>query len=294
MALAYLVLCCSNNVIQTKYVENKTVALINQQQSFNPDLIVGNVVGIAAEVGRHDSGMHSHAKGQLLYAPRGCMRIVLDGQRCVLPPTRAAWIPAGVQHQAMMTNVVSYRSVYFSIEVSQLLGQEVKVVVVNELLRALIERMAWWPWDITDVNTHNTLALFIEEMQQAERESLQLTLPLHSRLKALVERWSPEGELPPALIPLAGQFGASAKTVSRIFCRETGMSYQAWRQQWRLLAAIELLSMQRQVNDVAYLLGFSSDSAFIHFFRQHTGMTPLKYMHGQWEAEPGRSTVDIA
>ncbi len=253
---------------------------INQQVPFDPDLILADVVGIAAEVGNHDSGMHHHGKGQLLYAPQGCMRIVLDGQRCVLPPIRAAWIPAGVEHQVVMTNVVAYRSIYFSPSVSQLIGHEVKIVAVNEILRALIERMAWWPWDLAEVKTHNIQALFVEEMLQAEPEVLQLTLPSHPRLKSLAEGWSPDGTLPPNLSQLAQNIGASSKTISRIFRRETGMSYQTWRQQWRLLAAIELLSLRYQVNDVAYKLAFSSDSAFIHFFRQQTGLTPLDYING--------------
>lgn len=256
------------------------MALINQQQPFDPDAIPGDVVGIAADVGRHDSGMHSHARGQLLYASKGCMRIAIEGQRYVLPPTRAAWIPAGRAHRAVMTNVVAYRSIYFSPTVARPLGEEVKIVVVGELLHALIERMAWWPWDTRRGNTRNTLALFLEEMQQAAWEEWQLTMPAHSRMKSLAESWSPEGELPPDLNRLAEQFGASSKTVSRIFKRDTGMNYQAWRQQWRMLAAIELLSRGHQVNDVAYKLSFSSDSAFIHFFRQHTGETPLAYIRG--------------
>lgn len=31
-------------------------------------------------------------------------------------------------------------------------------------------------------------------------------------------------------------------TISRIFIRDTGMNYQNWRQQWRLLRAIEMLA----------------------------------------------------
>ncbi|MEF1205422.1 helix-turn-helix domain-containing protein, partial [Photobacterium damselae] len=51
-----------------------------------------------------------------------------------------------------------------------------------------------------------------------------------------------------------------------------------WRQQWRLIQAIEKLTAGYQVNDVACQLGFSSDSAFIAFFKQQTGTTPLKYL----------------
>ncbi|SHO20381.1 Bacterial regulatory helix-turn-helix s, AraC family protein [Moritella viscosa] len=59
------------------------------------------------------------------------------------------------------------------------------------------------------------------------------------------------------------------------------MSYQSWRQQWRVLAAIELLSKHLRVTDIAYRLGFSSDSAFISFFRQKTGFTPLHFIENQ-------------
>ena len=69
----------------------------------------------------------------------------------------------------------------------------------------------------------------------------------------------------------------STKTVSRLFKAETGMSYQAWRQQWRLLRAMDLLADNLQVSQVSDKLEFSSDSAFISFFKQHTGHTPSNF-----------------
>ncbi|WP_410594941.1 helix-turn-helix domain-containing protein, partial [Bacillus sp. SIMBA_074] len=48
--------------------------------------------------------------------------------------------------------------------------------------------------------------------------------------------------LAPPAIDLAESLGFSTKTLSRIFKADTGMSYQDWRQQWRVLKAIELLS----------------------------------------------------
>jgi AraC-like DNA-binding protein len=59
------------------------------------------------------------------------------------------------------------------------------------------------------------------------------------------------------------------------------MPYQSWRQQWRLLGAIELLSSGMRLSDVAHRLEFSSDSAFIYFFRQKTGTTPMSYLNNE-------------
>ncbi|UXM81563.1 helix-turn-helix domain-containing protein [Shewanella seohaensis] len=55
------------------------------------------------------------------------------------------------------------------------------------------------------------------------------------------------------------------------------MAYQAWRQQWRLLSAIEQLAAGASVAQVGFNLQFSSDSAFISFFKQYTGITPAQY-----------------
>ncbi len=43
------------------------------------------------------------------------------------------------------------------------------------------------------------------------------------------------------------------------------MNYQNWRQQWRLLRAMEMLAKGRQISEVAQQLEFISDSAFIVF-----------------------------
>ncbi|EDL54711.1 transcriptional regulator, AraC/XylS family protein [Vibrio mediterranei AK1] len=59
------------------------MALIDHQTRFDADALSAPVIGIAARVGKHDSGMHQHQKGQLLYAPQGCMTIELQGCRSV-------------------------------------------------------------------------------------------------------------------------------------------------------------------------------------------------------------------
>ncbi|MGR5063039.1 AraC family transcriptional regulator [Photobacterium sp. DNB22_13_2] len=254
------------------------MALITEQTQFNPDSIPSQIIGIAANIGRHDSGMHSHRKAQLLFAPSGCMSITLDNQQCILPPTRAAWIPSGISHCAVMTNVVAYRSVYFDIRCKEEGFDKLRIIGVTPLLRELIERMAFWPWEMPYSEQEALVSLFWQELAVAPEENLLLPLPSDARLKTWMKKLNNEGRTPPPLNKAALSIGASEKTISRIFSRETGMPYQAWRQQWRLMKAIELLSEHKPVSAVAFELDFSSDSAFISFFRKQTGTTPNAYI----------------
>ncbi|MGF1785698.1 helix-turn-helix transcriptional regulator [Photobacterium swingsii] len=259
------------------------MALITGNVPFNPDTLAASVVGIAADVGQHDSGHHQHQMAQLLFAPKGCMTINLEQQQSVLPPTRAAWIPPGIRHRAVMRNVVSYRSIYFSPDLYADLCQiadldHIKIVSVNNLLAALIERMAFWPWDMPSQDQSTLLALFWQELQSAPPEHLSLPIPKDARLVPWWQHLSNQHMPPPPLNIMAKNIGASEKTISRIFSRDTGMPYQQWRQQWRLLAAIEYLAEGKSVSDTASLLDFSSDSAFISFFRQHIGETPSQFI----------------
>ena len=69
------------------------MALISETIEFDADSLPAPVIGIAAELGQHDSGIHHHVKGQLLYAPQGCITLTLESAICILPPTKAVWIP---------------------------------------------------------------------------------------------------------------------------------------------------------------------------------------------------------
>ena len=206
------------------------MAFILPDHPFDPDQHDGSAIGIAAALGWHDSGRHQHQRHQLLFAQAGCMTIELDDQVCLLPPTRAAWLPAGLPHRVLMRGVVAYRSLYFQPEPA--LPNEMAVLAVNPLLREIIERMALWPWDKPEAEQTCTLALLKEELAQAPRESWQLPLPSDGRLIGWLQEIKRGDTLPDRLNRLAVRVGASDKTIGRIFMRETGMSYQAWRQQW--------------------------------------------------------------
>ncbi|SMY31686.1 HTH-type transcriptional repressor of iron proteins A [Photobacterium malacitanum] len=254
------------------------MAYITIDQQFCADEYDGLVIGLAADLGNHDSGEHRHNKDQLLFSHHGCMVITLEGVKCVLPPMRAAWIPAGVLHNAQMNNVTHYRSLYFDQVLQPQLSRAMKIIDINPLMAALLERMAYWPFDKPNHEQINTVNLLIEELNSATDSHLNLPLPHDIRLQQWLADINHPDFLAPSLAELSQLVGASPKTITRIFNQETGMPYQSWRQQWRLLAAIELLVQGQRISDISYRLDFANDSAFIYFFRQKTGFTPLNFM----------------
>ncbi|WP_323839887.1 AraC family transcriptional regulator [Photorhabdus africana] len=248
---------------------------LSRDDNFDPDSFGVPVVGIAAELSQHDSGFHQHEMGQLLFTQQGCINITLADHLCILPPTRVAWIPPRIIHRAEIKGSVGYRSIYLDVNRIGYLAEHVEVLEVTPLLREVLERIALAPFntDWLQGAAANLLAVCFDEIHLAKREPTLLPLPFDRRLARI-----PLTTLPPTLKILAMNIGASEKTISRIFRRETGLSYQQWRQQWRLIKSIELLAKQGNLSSVASELEFASDSAFAIFFKKMTGRSPREYM----------------
>lgn len=251
------------------------MAWLAPSDPFDVGQIAQPVAGIASRLVRHDSGWHSHGRGQLLFAFAGSIRITLPGAISILPPIRVAWIPPGLPHRVCIRSEVDYRSIYLDPTRVALPFAEPIIVTMTPLLREVFERISFQPFD-TDWSQgaeRNLLAVCMDELATARHEPMLLPVPSDPRLARLNLE-----ELPPELAVLAQRTGASARTITRIFRRETRMSYQAWRQSWRLLRAVDLLAAGLSVTRSASELGFASDSAFIAFFRQMTGDTPKRYI----------------
>lgn len=256
------------------------MAILNQNDEFDADSLKEKVIGIASDMVMHDSGFHLHkTKAQLLYAPSGCMTVTISDTQFVLPPFSMLWIPANKAHRVNFRNMVAYRSVYFDTDYAEkYISSSLKVLHVNSLLKEIIERICFWEWQSLSERQENILNVFWDEINEAPEEKLALKMPQDKRLTKVAEEWTLRFSIPPMLKKLADETGAVEKTITRIFKRETGLSYQEWRQQWRLQRSIELLVEGNSIGEVAHILDFSSDSAFIEFFKKHTGSTPLQYL----------------
>ncbi len=58
------------------------------------------------------------------------------------------------------------------------------------------------------------------------------------------------------------------------------MTFGRWRQQARLLRALELLASEWKIIDIALELGYDSPGAFATMFRKQFGQTPSQFFAG--------------
>jgi AraC-like DNA-binding protein len=69
----------------------------------------------------------------------------------------------------------------------------------------------------------------------------------------------------------------SRRTFTRLFRRETGLSFVAWRQQACILAALPRLAQGEAITTIALDLGYDNPAAFSAMFKRILGSTPSLY-----------------
>jgi AraC-like DNA-binding protein len=101
-----------------------------------------------------------------------------------------------------------------------------------------------------------------------------------ARLRRVTDALLADPADPRGLDAFAEMAGASARTLARLFRRETGMSFQAWRRQLRLTEGLAALSEGETPARVAAAVSYSSGPAFGAAFRSVFGITPGRSRRG--------------
>lgn len=219
---------------------------------------------------------HSHAVGQLIYAATGSMTVRTEEGLFIVPPLMAVWVAPAVAHAITMRNRVAMRTLYFRPDGLPLPDQRCGVLRVSPLLRELI--LARVANDSTERTRAGALdTLIAHEMQTANLEPLVLKTPTDPRVRRIVTAILKEPAESRSLAEWSRELGASARTIERIFLRETHLTFRQWRQQARLLQAVLFLSEGRPVTEVAFEVGYASQSAFTYMFRRQLGVAPRHY-----------------
>jgi len=226
----------------------------------------------------HVIDFHHHARGQLVYAQHGVMMVAGDGGQWIVPPTRAIWMPPGVSHRVRCIGVVHMRSIYVQPAAAAQLPRQAQAVGVSGLLAELIREAVKiaLPYD-SDSRDGRLMRLLLDELHALPVLPLHLPQPADQRLRRICARIARRPDDPSTLADWAVRLAIDAKTIQRLFARETGMTFGQWRQQARLLHGLERLAVGDKVVDVALALGYDSPSAFAAMFKRQFGETPSAF-----------------
>lgn len=220
---------------------------------------------------------HTHRRAQLIHTVSGAMTICTEQGSWVVPPTRAVWVPAGIEHWITMAGEVRMRSLFITPARSAGLPTQCTVVAVSALLRELILAALVVDQHAPTQRDRLLLDLAVEEIRVLEVQPLHLPMPSEPRIARICHALLADPADKRPLAEWAAWAGLSERTAARAFIAACGMSFGRWRQQVRLIAALTRLARGEPVLSVALDLGYDSPSAFSAMFRKALGRTPSAY-----------------
>jgi AraC-like DNA-binding protein len=236
----------------------------------------------------HVMAPHSHRRAQLVYGASGIMLVGSEQGRWVVPPDRAVWIPGGIRHELRMMSAVTTVTLWVEPDSTLALPQSCQVVAMSALMRSLLTAAI-------DVEPEYEpggrggliMSLLLEELKLLPALPLGLQLPQHPRLAERCHAFLRKPKPHDTIEAWSEALNMSRRTFTRLFKKETGLSFAAWRQQACLFAALPRLAAHEPITRIALDLGYESPAAFTTMFKRLQGVPPSLYFShsGMAEAE---------
>lgn len=223
---------------------------------------------------------HSHDRDQLLYPGTGMMTVTTAHGAWLLPPERALWIPAGIDHSVSMVGAVSTRSLFTDPGLQVRRSLHCEVVRVSPLLHELLGTAYDMREKPDDLRKKMLMSILMMEIRRAPVEALSLAIPRAKMLAMKCQKYLANPTPHETIDAWCDELAMSRRAFTRLFRRETGQSFASWRQQACLFAALPRLAAGETVTAVAFSLGYSSTAAFTSMFRRVLGVTPRNYFGG--------------
>ena len=175
---------------------------------------------------------HAHPWGQIAISSTGVVRVTMPHGTTIVPPSRALWIPPGVEHALTVVEDADLLTLYVdpgrrvqglaanAAEAAR--WRHCRVLEASRLLLALALELDARPDDAPTRPDRDTLArerriaaLLIDELRRAPQVPLGIALPAEKRLRRLCESMLDDPSRHASLEAWAGDAGASARTIAR-------------------------------------------------------------------------------
>lgn len=235
------------------------------------------------------SQAHGHPRGHLVYAAGGVLSVHTDRGTSIVPANRVAWIPAGSVHHHRAHGDTDMRIVFLPPSLARLAPAHPAVFLASGLVREVLLTLTAARHFDRGARARLQRVL-LDELREAPEQPTQLPEPRDDRLRAVARILDDNPADGSSLAVLGQQIGAGARTLSRLFHDELGMTFYAWRTQLRICHALVLLAEGHDTTHVAHACGWANPSGFIAAFTTIVGATPGRHrrLYVDRERAPGR------
>jgi AraC-like DNA-binding protein len=227
----------------------------------------------------HTVRVHQHNWGQFLYAQKGVLAIVTDSFRYICPAEQGIWLPSNVPHEVTTLSDCILSSLYIDNSETSAIDNYAHMLQVSPLLKMLIvEAVKFtdnYDWQSTQ-GRH--FRLIRDQVGSATKMDTQLPYPVTEKLLHITHQLNLFPANNQSLEAWGRVVGASSRTLSRSFRKETGLTFNEWRIRLKLQVAIRQLHEGQTVTNVALNLGYETSSAFTFMFRTKLGKTPSQFI----------------
>ncbi|MGF6381606.1 AraC-like DNA-binding protein [Paraburkholderia atlantica] len=258
-------------------------------EAFDPDGIEQAVFVVGERHATLDEPWCADRRARLIHVSEGVLTVRTESGRWVVPPARALWIAANTLHCLRARRPVQLYSLYVATDSATNapadpaadrapLPTQTGALIPDTLVQALLAAAADLPHDHPpDQPARRLLQVLLDRVAGLPAAPLGLNWPGDPRAQRIAEALSANPAQSLVLEELAAAAGVTARTAARLFAKETGQTFGQWRQQLRLLAALEHLGAGESVTQVALEVGYNDVSSFIAVFRDAFGDTPARY-----------------
>jgi AraC-like DNA-binding protein len=215
-----------------------------------------------------------------VYAARGVLSVHTERGTSIVPANRVAWIPAGFTHYHRAHGHTDMRIEFLPASLARLVPDDPAVFMASDLAREMLLTLTG-PRNSdrgADRAARTRLRrVLVDELHEAPEQALQLPEPRDDRLQAIARMLYENPRNNTSLAGLGQTVGASARTLSRLFHNELGMTFYEWRTQLRIYHALVLLADGHDTTYVAGACGWANPSSFIAAFTDIIGTTPGRH-----------------
>jgi AraC-like DNA-binding protein len=218
-----------------------------------------------------------------VYAGRGVLSVHTERGTSIVPANRIAWTPAGFTHYHRAHGHTDMRIEFLPASLARLLPGHPAVFMASGLVREILLTLTGprnydRPARDWDRSARARLRrVLVDELHEAAEQPLHLPEPHDDRLRAIAQVLYQQPADNTSLAELGQTIGASARTLSRLFHNELGMTFYEWRTQLRIYHALVLLADGHDATYVAHACGWANPSSFISAFTNIIGTTPGRY-----------------